>query len=269
MKESLWNSIVSVRKNAPLVHNITNYVVMNTTANALLAVGASPVMAHAHPEIEDMVSICGSLVINIGTLDEYWAESMLKAAKKAQETGKPWVLDPVGVGATSYRDEAAAQLLQYKPNIIRGNASEIMALAKLNKQKTKGVDSTHASTEAIEAAKWLSDSIGSVVCVSGATDIIISGERQVLLHNGHELMQRVTGLGCTATALIGAFIASSEDKLIATAGAMALLAISGELAQKISLGPGSLQVNLLDKLYTITEEEFYNSLKTETVSYAV
>ncbi len=269
MKESLWNSIVSVRKNAPLVHNITNYVVMNTTANALLAIGASPIMAHAHPEIEDMVSICGSLVINIGTLDEYWVESMLKAAKKAHETGKPWVLDPVGAGATSYRDEAVAKLLEYKPNIIRGNASEIMALAKVSKQKTKGVDSTHASTEAIEAAKWLSDTIGSVVCVSGATDIIVSGNKQILIHNGHALMQRVTGLGCTATALIGAFIANSDDKITATAAAMALLAIAGELAQKISVGPGSLQLNLLDKLYTITEEEFYKHLKIKTYGYGV
>jgi len=263
MKESLWNSILSVRKNAPLVHNITNYVVMNTTANALLAAGASPIMAHAHPEVQDMVAICGALVINIGTLDEYWVESMLTAAAKAHQSGKPWVLDPVGAGATAYRNETVARLLNYKPTIIRGNASEIMALAKMSRATTKGVDSVHQSTEAIEAAKWLNVKFGSVICVSGATDVIVSGDKQIHISNGHPLMQQVTGLGCTATALTGAFAAVSQDKFYSTAAAMALLGIAGELAQKISAGPGSLQLNILDKLYNITEEEFYSTLKAD------
>ena len=263
MKESLWNSILSVRENAPLVHNITNYVVMNTTANALLAVGASPIMAHARLEVEDMVSICGALVINIGTLDEYWVESMLLAAAKAHSLGKPWVLDPVGAGATAYRDETVAQLLLYKPTIIRGNASEILALAKAGKSKTKGVDSVHQSTEAVEAAQWLNATYGSMVCISGATDVIISGERKIFLSNGHPMMQQVTGLGCTASALIGAFAAVEEDKFDAAVAAMALLGIAGELAEKNSAGPGSLQLNLLDELYTITKEDFFGSLKIE------
>jgi hydroxyethylthiazole kinase len=263
MKESLWNSILSVRKNSPLVHNITNYVVMNTTANALLAAGASPIMAHAHPEVEDMVAICGVLVINIGTLDEYWVESMLIAAAKANALGKPWVLDPVGAGATAYRDETVAKLLELKPTIIRGNASEIMALAKVSKAKTKGVDSIYQSTEALEAAQWLNAYYGSVVCVSGATDVIVSGKGKILISNGHPMMQQVTGLGCTATALTGAFAAVGEDKLHTTVAAMALLGIAGELAEKISAGPGSLQLNLLDKLYNITQEEFFMYLKIE------
>lgn len=260
MKESLWNSIISVRKNAPLVHNITNYVVMNTTANTLLAIGASPIMAHAHPELEDMVTISGALVINIGTLDEYWVNSMLIAAKKAHELGKPWVLDPVGAGATAYRDDTVAKLLEYEPTAIRGNASEIMALAKVSQSKTKGVDSVYASTEAIEAAQWLNKHTGSIICISGATDVIISGDKQILISNGHPLMQQVTGLGCTATAIIGAFIANEKDVFHATAAAMSLLGIAGELSQKISSGPGSLQLNILDKLYSLTEEEFYTHL---------
>lgn len=263
MKESLWNAILSVRKNAPLVHNITNFVVMNTTANALLAIGASPIMAHAHKEVEDMVTICGATVINIGTLDDYWVESMLKAAAKAHELGKPWVLDPVGAGATAYRDATAAKLLEYKPTVIRGNASEIMALAKLSKAKIKGVDSVHQSTEAIDAAKWLNETVGSVVCISGATDVIVSGNKQILIHNGHALMQRVTGLGCTASALTAAFAANENDKLHSTAAAMALLGLAGELAQKVSAGPGSLQLHILDKLYTITEAEFCENIKIE------
>ncbi len=263
MKESLWNLILSVRENSPLVHNITNYVVMNTTANALLAAGASPIMAHAHTEVEDMAALCGAVVINIGTLDEYWVQSMLKAAAKAHETGKPWVLDPVGAGATPYRDETVARLLEYKPTIIRGNASEIMALAKHSNTKTKGVDSVHQSIEAIAAAQWLTANFGSVVCVSGATDVIVYGNKQIDISNGHALMQQVTGLGCTATALTGAFAAIGEDKLYTTAAAMALLGIAGELSQKVSAGPGSLQLNLLDKLYNITREEFFDHLKAE------
>ncbi|MDV6168785.1 hydroxyethylthiazole kinase [Flavobacterium sp. DG1-102-2] len=263
MKEFLWNSVLSVRKNAPLVHNITNYVVMNTTANALLAVGASPIMAHAHPEVEDMVSICGALVINIGTLDEYWVASMLKAAAKAHQLGKPWVLDPVGAGATAYRNETVAQLLAYKPIVIKGNASEIMALAKVSQSVTKGVDSVHQSTEAIDAARMLNETIGSVVCVSGATDVIVSGDKTIMIHNGHAMMQQVTGLGCTASALSGAFAAIGEDRLQSTAAAMAMLGIAGEMAQRKSTGPGSLQLHILDMLYSLTEEEFNDTLKIE------
>ena len=261
MRESLWKSVLSVRQNSPLVHNITNYVVMNNTANALLAAGASPIMAHAHPEIEEMVSICGATVINIGTLDEYWIESMYKAAAKAQELGKPWILDPVGAGASNLRNTTVAQLLKYKPTVIRGNASEIMALANAGGQ-TKGVDSLHKSTEAIDAAKWLNENTGAVVCISGATDVVISGNQKILIDNGHVMMTKVTGLGCTATSLIGAFVAGQpENAFEATAAAMALLGIAGEIAIAQSNGPGSLQTNLLDKLYNITEAEFNQYLK--------
>ncbi|MFL9843448.1 hydroxyethylthiazole kinase [Flavobacterium rhizosphaerae] len=264
MKEFLWKSIQNVKTSSPLVHNITNYVVMNNTANALLAAGASPIMAHAHPEVEDMVALCSATVINIGTLDDYWVESMLKAAAKAHKSNTPWVLDPVGAGATAYRDEKVAKLLEYKPTVIRGNASEIMALAKASLTKTKGVDSVHQSFEAVEAAIWLNKTVGSVVCISGAVDVVVSGNEKVLLKNGHPLMQQVTGLGCSATALIGAFVGSApENPFHATAAAMALLSVAGELAQKTSSGPGSLQMNLLDKLYSITEEEFLATINCE------
>lgn len=264
MKESLWKSILSVRQNSPLVHNITNYVVMNNTANALLAVGASPIMAHAHAEMEEMVSISHALVINIGTLDEYWVKSMHLAAAKAQQLGKPWVLDPVGAGASALRNETVAALLVYKPTVIRGNASEIMALANVSKEKTKGVDSTQESTEAVAAAKWLNETTGSIVCISGETDIIISGNETILVKNGHVLMQKVTGLGCTATALIGAFVGNEPgNPFYATAAAMALMSIAGEMAFDRAEGPGTLQLHLLDKLYSITETEFYGHLEAE------
>jgi hydroxyethylthiazole kinase len=256
MVNSLWNNILLVRKKSPLVHNITNYVVMNNTANTLFAIGASPIMAHAHQEIDEMVSICQSLVINIGTLDEYWVQSMLQAAQRANELKKPFVLDPVGAGATGYRDDVLSQLLALKPTAIRGNASEILALAKYAKAKTKGVDSTAQSNEAIEAAKSLHQRFGSVVCISGETDIIISANQQTLIRNGNAMMTKVTGLGCSATASIGAFIAVVENKVEAVAAATALISIAGELAATIANGPGSLQMHLLDKLYSITEDEF-------------
>jgi len=264
MKESLWQSIISVRKNSPLVHSITNYVVMNNTANALLAAGASPIMAHAHAEVKDMVALCNATVINIGTLDDYWVQSMLLAAQEAHKINKPWVLDPVGAGATKYRDETVEALLAFKPAVIRGNASEIMALAKMSQQQTKGVDSVHQSTDAVLAAQWLNTNFGSVICISGATDVVVEGSTQIVLTNGHPLMQQVTGLGCTASALVAAFVGNEPTNVVmATAAAMALLGVAGELAEQQSAGPGSLQTNLLDKLYTITEAEFYRTLNAQ------
>jgi hydroxyethylthiazole kinase len=261
MEKNLWKHVLSVRQQSPLVHNITNYVVMNNTANALLATGASPIMAHAKSEVRDMVSIAGSLVINIGTLDEYWSEAMIIAAETAHSLGKPWVLDPVGAGATPFRDEMLQQLLQFKPSVIRGNASEIIALAKKNQTITKGVDSTAESNEALTAGRSLLDQYGAVICISGALDFVIDHKQIISIGNGHPLMTKVTGLGCSASAIIAAFIGTVENKTEATTAAMALLAISGELAEKHSEGPGSLQLKLIDKLYNISEQEFLNNIK--------
>lgn len=262
MEKTLWKHVRSVRDQSPLVHNITNYVVMNTTANALLAVGASPVMAHAQAEVKEMVSIAGSVLINIGTLDEYGSESMLLAAEAAHVLGKPWVLDPVGAGATPFRDRLLKKLVQFRPAVIRGNASEILAMAKANTSVTKGVDSTASSLDAVTAARSLVDQYQSVVCISGETDITVDHEGStVLTRNGHPLMTKVTGLGCTASALIAAFTAVTEDKTGAAVAAMALLGVAGELARKQSAGPGSLQMNIIDKLYTITEAEFLSQVK--------
>jgi hydroxyethylthiazole kinase len=262
MQEQLWKNILLVREKSPLVQSITNYVVMNNTANALLAVGASPIMAHAHKEMKDMVSIIGALVINIGTLDDYWVKSMHLAIEQANSLQKPWVLDPVGAGATPYRNQVLGELLSLRPTIIRGNASEILALASKHTTNTKGVDSTHRSTEAIDAARTLNQHFGSVVCISGATDIIVNGERIIKLTNGHPMMARITGMGCTATALTGAFVAVHPDEpMESTVSAMALLSVAGELAAEKSKGPGSLQINILDALYTLEENEFVSRIK--------
>lgn len=234
MENNLWQHIFQVRNTSPLVHNITNYVVMNSTANALLAVGASPIMAHAKSEVEDMVTISNAVVINIGTVDEYWEEAMVSAAKKARQLQRPWILDPVGAGATSYRDSVLSRLIFLNPTVIRGNASEIIALAKANTTTTKGVDSTAKSDEAIEAAKTLVQNYDSLVCISGETDIVVSHDRITYLKNGHPMMTKVTGLGCSATAIIGAFIGVIEDKTEAVVAAMSLIGIAGELAAEKS-----------------------------------
>jgi hydroxyethylthiazole kinase len=261
MKEHLWAVVSAVRQQAPLVHNITNYVVMNNTANALLAAGASPVMAHAHAEVSDMVSLAGALVINIGTLDEYWVKSMNLAVQEARKEKKVWVLDPVGAGATPYRDQVLKELLDYRPTVIRGNASEIMALA-MAEAKTKGVDSTRLSDEALEAAYRLHDLTGAVICVSGAVDYIVYQNDYKTISNGSPLMARVTGMGCTASALVGACCAVyPAHPFTATVAAMALMGLAGEMAAKKALGPGSLQLHFLDALYQISETDFSQNLQ--------
>jgi hydroxyethylthiazole kinase len=259
----IWSSIERIRRESPVIHNITNYVVMNSTANALLALGASPVMAHAEEEVEDMVNIASALVINIGTLSEKWIKSMFKAASQARKRNIPIVLDPVGAGATDYRTRTARQLIEHvPPTIIRGNASEIMALLD-REAKTKGVDSMATSDRALEAARRLNQRHGSVICVSGETDYIVAGHDMTLIRNGHPMMPRVTGLGCTASALCGAFAAVQEFFALAAAQAMAVMGIAGEIAAAQAAGPGSLQVAFLDALYGLTDEDIQKRLRTE------
>jgi hydroxyethylthiazole kinase len=251
----LGEALQRVRAQTPVVHNITNYVVMNATANALLALGASPVMAHAPAEMEEMVGIAGALVLNLGTLSDPWIEAMILAGQAARRRGVPVVLDPVGAGATTYRTETALRLVaELSPAIVRGNASEIRALAA-RPGATRGVDSVHGTEESLEAARALSDHHGCVVSVSGATDLIVSRGRLARVHNGVPLMTRVTGMGCTATALTGAFAAVAASPFEAAIQAMAVMGVAGELAAERAGGPGSLQVAFLDALASLTPEE--------------
>ncbi|MDD5344058.1 MAG: hydroxyethylthiazole kinase [Smithella sp.] len=259
----IYRSIEMIRRQAPVVHNITNYVVMNSTANALLAIGASPVMAHAKEEVEEMVNISSALVINIGTLSEHWIYSMFKAVSQARKKGIPVILDPVGAGATTYRTKTARELINREsPTIIRGNASEIVALYD-DKSKTKGVDSAASSDAAIDIAQKLSEIHKCVICVSGATDYIVSKEKIIKIKNGHPLMTKVTGLGCTASALCGAFAAVEKNPFSATAKAMAVMGIAGEMAAAAAKGPGSLQTRFLDYLYCLSENDISQHLKIE------
>jgi hydroxyethylthiazole kinase len=266
--DRIWSDLTRIRAESPLVHNITNYVVMNTTANALLAVGASPVMAHALEEVDEMVGIARALVINLGTLSTAWIESMLKAVGEARRRSIPIVLDPVGAGATRLRTLTAGRLIQASPPaVIRGNASEIQALA-LDLSGTKGVDSTRTPEEALPAAQALSRRCRNVVVVSGATDVIVEGEAVVRVGNGHPLMPRVTGLGCTATALVGAFAAVNPSPFRAAVHAMALMGIAGEMAAERSAGPGTLQMHFLDALYLVQESDIRQRLKIQDTLFA-
>ncbi|WP_423126339.1 hydroxyethylthiazole kinase [Gaoshiqia sp. Z1-71] len=258
---SISADLAAVRSRSPLVHNITNFVVMNNTANALLALGASPVMAHAAEEVTDMVGIASALVINMGTLSRHWVDGMLLAGKAARQKGIPVVFDPVGVGATPYRNETAAQIVeQCKPTIIRGNASEIMALANEN-SPTKGVDSTAASGSAVEAAKRLAAQTGAIIVISGAEDFITDGNQVLSIKNGSPLMPKVTGMGCTATAVIAAFASVNSDPLMAAAHAMAVMSIAGELATAKSAGPGTLQLHFIDVLFSLSPEDIERIFK--------
>lgn len=259
----IYKSVDLIRRQSPVVHNITNYVVMNNTANALLAIGASPVMAHAQEEVEDMVNISSALVINIGTLSEPWIHAMFRAARQARRKGIPVVLDPVGAGATAYRTETARRLIEKEPpSIIRGNASEILALYD-DQSKTKGVDSSASSDAAIDTARKLSQVYQCVVCISGATDYIIGEDKIIKVKNGHPMMSRVTGLGCTASALCGAFAAVEKSSFAAAVGAMAVMGIAGEMAAASAAGPGSLQMHFLDVLYALSEKDIVKFLKVE------
>ena len=261
--EEIGSAVRAIRQKAPVVHSITNYVVMNNTANALLALGASPVMAHAEEEMEEMVGIASALVINIGTLSPAWVRSMFKAAEAARKKKIPIVLDPVGAGATSYRTRTARELIRaFLPEIIRGNASEIMALVEEN-TKTKGVDSTASSDAAVAIGRQLHEQCGSVVCISGETDYTVGPAGVIKTRNGHILMTRVTGLGCTASALCGAFAAVTPDPAIAAAEAMAVMGIAGEIAFARSEGPGTLQLHFLDALYRLDTDDIRRTLRIE------
>lgn len=265
MIEAIWDDLCQVRKTAPLVHNITNYVVMNTTANALLAVGASPVMAHAAEEVEDMVALAGALVVNIGTLSPSWADAMRLAARRAREIGRPWLLDPVGVGATRLRDNVAASLMDLRPDVVRGNGSEIAALAAATPGTvtTKGVDSTLGSEAGLTSALLLAARTGGIVAITGAIDYITDGTTTHRIANGHPLMARVTGLGCTASSLTGAFLAVQPDRLRAVVSALAVFAIAGELAAEGAPGPGTLQLRLYDILYGLDRDTIAARLRVD------
>ncbi|WP_153447096.1 hydroxyethylthiazole kinase [Vibrio algicola] len=261
-KQFISQQLDRLRLNKPLVVSITNYVVMNNTANALLAIGASPIMAHSRDEMAEMMSFTGSLVINIGTLDSIWIERMRFAITQANHYQKPIVIDPVGCGASKLRTTVAREFCDLADKlIVRGNASEIMALVGIDSQ-VKGVDAQDPSEAAMEAAhKVIAQYQANHVVISGAVDYVVHQQQTFQLSNGDKLMPQVTGIGCTHSALTGAFAAIDFDN--AGLCATAVLGVAGELAAQQSTGPGSLQMHLFDKLYQLDQLALINTLKCQ------
>jgi hydroxyethylthiazole kinase len=249
MSISAGESLRLIRERRPLVHQLTNYVVMNETANATLALGALPVMAHAPEEVEEMVGLAGALVLNIGTLSSHWVEAMLAAGRAANAAGVPVVLDPVGAGATRYRTETAAVILdEVDVAVVRGNAGEVATLVGVEAE-VRGVESMSAGDAAAELAPAAARALGCVAAVTGPVDHVSDGRRTVAVGNGHELLAAVTGTGCMATALTGCFLAVRPDApLEAAAGALVAFGVAGEDAALGAKGPGSFHVNLYDAL---------------------
>jgi hydroxyethylthiazole kinase len=256
--------LAAIRERKPLVHQITNYVVMNETANATLALGALPVMAHAIEEVEEMASVAGALVLNIGTLSQPWIDSMLLAARAANRAGVPVVLDPVGAGATKLRTETAKRILDgAEIAVVRGNAAEIATLAG-REAEIRGVESIGASDSGAELAKAAASALGSVVAVTGPVDHVSDGERVVAVANGHELLSTVTGTGCMSTAITGCFLAVAADRpLEAAAEALAAFGVAGEDAARGAKGPGSFHAALYDALYNLDPGTIEGRAKVE------
>lgn len=242
-----------VSEKTPLVLNITNYVAMNINANALLAVGASPLMSFYPDEMEDMMNIADSLCVNIGCLDLQQCEAMKRATAAAETKGKPWVLDPVGVGASAARNNIVAELLQeHKPTVIRCNASEVMAIAGMT-IVSHGVDADPSlkGDSVIRAAKAVASHYGTIVSVSGEIDYITDGEKLESVSLGSSLMPKVTAMGCTASAITAAFVATFDDKLHAAYAAMMTMGYCGQNAAAKAKGPGSFVPLFVDELYNL------------------
>lgn len=268
--------LVRLRARNPLIHNITNYVAMDVSANVLLALGASPAMIHAPEEVEDFVALADALVINVGTLSTPWIEAMHRAADRARALEKPIVLDPVGAGATRFRTNVACELLRGGITAVRGNASEILALGAAAgglapdekasasgadaapEPSTRGVDTSHDVSDATRAAQALAAAHGCVVAVTGPVDAITGGSGVLQVPGGSPLMAKVTALGCSATATMAAFLASrdaSVTPLESCAHALALFKLAGARAASGAAGPGSFRVAFIDALAQIGPDE--------------
>jgi hydroxyethylthiazole kinase len=242
-------TLAAIRVQRPLVHQITNFVVMNETANATLAIGALPVMAHAREEVEEMAGLASALVINIGTLAPHWVDAMLLAGATASRRGIPVVLDPVGAGATTFRTETARRILDdVDVTVLRGNAGEIATLVGVEAE-VRGVESIDAGGDPAQLARQAARTLGVVASVTGPVDHVSDGGRTLTVANGHELLAAVTGTGCMSSAMTGCFLAGKPDEpLEAAAEALAAFGVAGEDAAVGARGPGTFHVNLYDAL---------------------
>ena len=270
LKEMLEN--VGLR--TPLIHNITNYVTVNDCANILIACGASPIMSDELAEVEEITTICNALNINIGTLNSHTIPSMLAAGKKARSLSHHVLLDPVGAGASKLRTDTALRILdEVKPSAVRGNISEIKALA-MGEGSTKGVDADVADTvtddtleQSIGFVKSFAAKTGAVVAVTGAIDIVTDGNRTFVIRNGHPMLSRITGSGCMLSAMTAAYLAANpETPLEATAAAVCAMGLCGEKAQERLTdcdGNSTFRDYLIDEIYNLSGDALEAGAKYE------
>jgi hydroxyethylthiazole kinase len=251
----------AVRQRRPMVHHITNSVVMNFTANVTLCIGAAPVMAPSIEESPEMVRYAGALLLNIGTLDPELVESMIAAGKVANEKGIPVILDPVGAGATRLRTESASRIVdELTISVVRGNAGEVLALAGAE-GKVRGVDSMESLGDRKELVSAFASEMGWVIAVTGATDIVTDGRSTAVIENGHPLMGRVTGTGCAASTSVACFAASMDDSFEAALCGITVMGVAGEKAAELAAGPGTFVPHFLDCLSNLDTGTISNNIR--------
>ena len=261
--EKIFEIMEGIRQERPLIHNITNMVAMNDSANIILAIGGLPIMAHAQEEVKEMVRAAGALVLNIGTLTSEQIDSMIAAGEEANSLKKPVVLDPVGAGATYLRTESALRLQEkVKIDIVRGNYAEISVLAGL-KGNIKGVESVGREKNSVEVARSLACKHNQVVVITGEKDIVTDGKTGLEISNGSPMLRTITATGCMVTSLIATFAAVCDDYVLASAGALVCFGLAGERAAVKAKGPGSFKMNLFDEVYNLNEEIICKDMKVK------
>ena len=265
IKNNIWNIFQKVRKENPLIQNITNFVVMPYTANILLAAGASPIMSNITDEFKDLYKATKAISINIGMLDPLWEKNIIESLKIAKEYGLPLVFDPVGSGATKYRTNFSKKIIKkFNIKVVRGNPSEILSLSPSldinNHSGSKGVDSCIKSEQVLEHAKIIAKTYNTIIALTGKNDYVTDGEQIYKLSNGSVLMQKVIGMGCALSSFIASFIAVEKNDFDAVVAAVAVYGVAGQLAERISSGPGSFQQNFIDVLYNLKKKDFVDNL---------
>ena len=266
LTQSICDDLAAIREKRPLVHSITNFVVMNETANATLCIGALPIMSHAVEEVEEMVGIAGALVLNIGTLTPEWIDAMELAGKRANELGIPVVLDPVGAGATKLRTDSSKRLLEnVRISIVRGNAGEVATLAGIASE-VRGVESIGAAQTPEEIARRFATIYGCTVAITGVVDVVSDGQQTARISNGDAMLGKVVGTGCMSNVIIAAFAAVDKDPFTASVGGLTAFGIAGELAAKESgERPGTFHAKLYDALYALRAEDVHAMARVEVL----
>ena len=271
-KMSIVNSVCDdlkmIREKRPLVQSITNFVVMNETANALLCIGALPIMSHAKEEVEEMVSMTNALVLNIGTLTPDWVDSMILAGRRANEKGIPVILDPVGAGATKLRTDSCKRIMDnVKISVLRGNSAEVSALIGLSSE-IRGVESISAAESAYGTSQQAAEKLGCVVAITGQVDVVSDGKRTVKIRNGHHMLGKVVGTGCISNVIIASFTGVDSDTFIAAIGGLMAFGIAGEIAVlDADAKPGTFHVKLYDTLYALDPSHIRRLAKIDPTEF--